>query len=91
MNEQTTHNLMEAVKAWLSEAIGHIKKRPEQWAEVVKCMKGNGDVRIVFYAKENCVAVEAADYDESTVAEVFRQHLVPNEGGFALPDTPTPQ
>jgi hypothetical protein len=86
VTEQVTHNLIEAIRPWLSEVIGQIRSHREQWDEVVKCMNGNGDVRIVFYARENVITIEAVDYADSTTAEVFRQHLVPPDAGFALPE-----
>jgi len=80
MDRKTTHNLTEALAPWVKEAIAHIKPHQEHWAEIVKCMNGNGDVRVVFHARANCITVEVADYDESTVAEVFREFLVPPGG-----------
>jgi poly-beta-hydroxyalkanoate depolymerase len=91
MDAQTTHNLTEAIKPWLSDAIAHIRPHREQWAEVVKCMNSDGDMRIVFYVRVNAFTVEAEDYREKMVTEVFRQQLVPANAGFALTDSATAQ
>ena len=47
-------------------------------------MDGYGDVRVVFHVRENAITVEVVDYADVTVAEVFRHHLVAEDGAFAL-------
>jgi hypothetical protein len=84
LNEHTTCQLIDALKPWMMEAIEKTRSHPEQWAQVVKCMNGNGDVRIVVYARENAITVEAANYDEDTVVEVFRQLVAPNESALSV-------
>jgi hypothetical protein len=83
--------LKAALSLWVTGAIEHIKQHPDHMAELRKCMRGNGDVRIVYHARANAIVIEAADYAEGTVTEIFREHLVPDEIGFALPGTDTEQ
>ena len=92
MNEQTTHRLIKTLRQWIVDALGHIKPHPDQWGELARCMAiVGGDVRVVFHVRENSITVEACDYGAGTIAELFRQHLVPADGGFSLPDELTRQ
>jgi hypothetical protein len=69
-------NLTEALKPWVADALVHIRPRREEWAELVRCIDGDGDVRIVYLARENVFTIEACDHADGTVTEVFRQHTV---------------
>jgi hypothetical protein len=80
MNPKTTSELTTALRPWVNDALAYIKERPDLWAELVKCMTADGDVRVVFHIRANAITVEAADYTESTVAELFRQQIVPEDG-----------
>jgi hypothetical protein len=87
MDSKTTHNLTMALRPWLAEAIEVIKQRPDIIAEMRKSADGAGDVHVVFHIRENAISVEVVDYAESTVVEVFRQMLLPEDGGFIMPDS----
>jgi hypothetical protein len=79
MNLETTHNLIMALRPWLAEAIEHMKQRPETIHTMRQCAEGAGDVRVVFYIRENVIAVEVIDYSDNTVAEVFRHLVAPHD------------
>jgi hypothetical protein len=83
MDSKTTRNLTMALRPWLAEAIEVIKLRPDIIAAMRKSADGAGDVRVVFHIRENAISVEVVDYAESTVVEVFRQMLLPEDGGSA--------
>jgi hypothetical protein len=87
MDSKTTRNLTMALRPWLAEAIEVIKLRPDIIAAMRKSADGAGDVRVVFHIRENAISVEVVDYAESTVVEVFRQMLLPEDGGFVMPDS----
>ena len=91
IDPNTTNALTAALRPWVQQAPAYIKQRPDLTAELAKCMDGDRDVRIVFHTRGKAITVEACDYAAGTVAELFRQHLIPDDGGFALPDTPTAQ
>jgi hypothetical protein len=77
-------NLIEALKSWAADALVHIRPRREEWGELVRCINGDGDVRIIYLVRENVFTIEACDHADGTVIEVFRQHTVTADG---LPKT----
>jgi hypothetical protein len=89
MDPKLSAALKAALSLWLNGALEQIKSHPVQMAELRKCMTGDGDVRVVYHARANALALEAADYTEgeTVVTEIFRENLVPGDIGFALPDT----
>jgi hypothetical protein len=84
-------NLTEALKPWVADALIHIRPHRKEWAEVVRCINGDGDVRIAYLARENIFTIEACDYADGTVTEVYRQHPVPADAGFGLQKSDTRQ
>jgi hypothetical protein len=80
MDPNTTGQLTAALRPWVKDALGYIKQRPDLVAEMAKCLNQDGDVRIVFHIRANAITVEAADYNEGTMAELFRQHLLGDDG-----------
>jgi len=80
-HSKVTCELTSALQPWLNEALLYLRQQPDLMAELRKCMNGDGDVRIVFHTRANALTIEAADYAESTVAELFRQTLVPSGDG----------
>jgi hypothetical protein len=90
MNQETTHNLTEALRPWLTEALAMLQQSErsvDAMTELRKSMEGNGDVRVVFHVRENAFSIECATYvsGKIEVVEIFRELLVP-DSGFALPD-----
>src|SRR5262245_29956030 len=86
MNTEIRAALGTAISLWLNEALGQIKQHPDHWREVQACLHEQRDLRITYHAVNDCVTIEI-DNGNNTVTEIFRDHLVQNDSGFALPET----
>jgi hypothetical protein len=90
-----TDALTTALRPWLVQALAFVKMQPpELMAEVRKCMDGDGEIRAVYHVRGNFFTIEAVAPDAEgkiTITEVYREVLVPYDGGFAMPDTDTRQ
>ncbi len=87
MDPHLSAALKTAITLWTVGAVEHLKGHSENMAELKKGMEDDdNDVRIVFSVRANCIAIETIDRAKNMFAEIFREQLVPDDGGFALPD-----
>jgi hypothetical protein len=86
MDPEITHALKTALTLWTAHAVAYLKGHKEQMAELRKGMQDAGaDVRIVYHVRGAAITIETIDLERGTIAELFREVLVPDDGGFALP------
>jgi hypothetical protein len=92
MNPQISRALKTAVTLWTAQAVEHLKGHAKQIVELRKAMEGEtADVRIIFHIRANAITMETFDLGERTFCEIFREELIPDDGGFAMPETDTKQ
>jgi hypothetical protein len=81
-----------AMSLWVTGALEHLKGHDEQMAELRRAMIGDAtDVRVVYHVRSNAISLETVDRATNMFADLFLEQLVPDDGGFALPETETKQ
>ncbi len=79
MDPKLSAAIKSAFSVWLNAAMAEVKRHPEHKAELKKAMDGDGDVRIVFHVRGNCISLETIDYAENAITELLREQLVPGD------------
>jgi ABC-type uncharacterized transport system ATPase subunit len=82
MDPQISAMVKRAVVLWTGNAVEHLKDYPDRMAELKKAMEDEAaDVRIIYYVRANAISIERFDLSERTFTEIFREELVPDDGG----------